>query len=73
MSKWNSPERDAPYRGGACPICRRGHPLGIVVELNVTNVISSDESPMRGCCCRALKRPAVESHTISVRTKGLCS
>ena len=65
MSKWNSPEWDALYQGGACPICRGGRPLGIVAELNATYVTSSEESPMRGYCCLVLKRHAVELHDLS--------
>mgnify|MGYP003577993974 FL=1 len=65
MSKWNCPEWEALSSGEVCPICRPGHPLGIVTELSATYLTSSADSPMRGYCCLILKRHAVELHDLS--------
>jgi len=64
MTKWNSPEWEALYSGGVCPICRAGRPFGIVTELNVTYLTSSPEGPVRGYCCLVLKRHAVELYDL---------
>jgi diadenosine tetraphosphate (Ap4A) HIT family hydrolase len=65
MSKWNSPEWEALYRGEECPICCEGRPSGIIAELKVTYLTMSSESPMRGYCCLVLKRHTVELHELS--------
>ena len=65
MSQWNSAEWAALCSGVACPICRRGKPDGIVLELATSYLTSSINAPMRGYCCVVLKRHAVELHELS--------
>ena len=64
MSPWNSAEWAALCCGVACPICRRGKPDGIVLELAASYLTSSADAPMRGYCCVVLKRHAVELHEL---------
>jgi diadenosine tetraphosphate (Ap4A) HIT family hydrolase len=65
MSKWNSAEWEALRNGSACPICRDGHPLGIVAELGASYLTSTPNSPMPGYCSLVLKRHAVELYELS--------
>jgi diadenosine tetraphosphate (Ap4A) HIT family hydrolase len=65
MSQWNSAEWADLCSGAACPICRRGKPDGIVLELAASYLTSSVNAPMRGYCCVVLKRHAVELHELS--------
>lgn len=51
--------------GEACPICLRGRPMDVVLELPFSFVTASNHGPMRGCCCVVLKRHAVELHELS--------
>jgi diadenosine tetraphosphate (Ap4A) HIT family hydrolase len=64
MSKWNSAEWAALCSGVACPICCRGKPDGIVLELAASYLTSSANAPIRGYCCAVLKRHAVELHEL---------
>jgi hypothetical protein len=61
MSKWNSPEWAALCSGETCPICRRGNPNGIVLELSTSYLTSSADGPIWGHCCLVLKRHAVDA------------
>ena len=65
MSSWNSPEWPALCAGSGCPICRRGKPDGVVLELTSSYLTSSANAPMRGYSCVVLKRHAVELYELS--------
>ncbi len=64
MSMWNSDEWAALCSGEACPICRRGKPLGIIAELKASYLTGSPDSPMKGYGCLVLKRHAVELYDL---------
>lgn len=64
MSKWNSREWTALYRGEACPICRAGKPQDIIREMTSSYLTSSPHAPMRGYCCLVLKHHAVELYEL---------
>lgn len=65
MSKWNTGEWDGLVSGSLCPICRRGGPKGLVVELEATYLTSGEEGPLRGYCVLVLKRHVVEPYELS--------
>jgi diadenosine tetraphosphate (Ap4A) HIT family hydrolase len=65
MSSWNSDEWPALRSGAACPICCRGKPDGVVLELASSYLTSSANAPMWGYCFVVVKRHAVELHELS--------
>ena len=66
MSRWHDlAEWDALIDGTACPVCRRGHPLNVVCELEAAWVTTSEQAPMRGYACLVSKRHVVELHDLT--------
>ncbi len=70
MSSWNRDDWEAMCSGDACPICKRGQPLGIIAELDATYLTSSPDSPMKGYGCLVLKRHVVEVYELEDEEAG---
>jgi diadenosine tetraphosphate (Ap4A) HIT family hydrolase len=60
LSQWS-----ALCSGEACPICRRGRPLDVVAELEVSWVTMQEAAPVRGYVCLVSRIHAVELHDLS--------
>ncbi len=65
MGGWNRAGWAALCSGEACPICLRGKPIDVILELPFSYVTASPHGPRRGYCCVVLKRHAVELHDLS--------
>jgi len=71
MSKWGDPDHWAKLcRGEACVICRRGEPLDVVADLEVSWLTVHEDAPLRGYCCLVFRRHAVELHNLSADEAG---
>jgi diadenosine tetraphosphate (Ap4A) HIT family hydrolase len=65
MSAWNDPDRWAALcSGAACPICRRGEPLDVVVKLESTWATMQEAAPVRGYVCLVSQIHAVDLHDL---------
>ena len=51
----------------ACPICDKGMPEDVLVELDCSWVTMGEEAPLRGYACLVFRRHAVEFHDLSER------
>lgn len=65
MSRWADPDWAGMCSGEQCVICIRGHPEGIVAQLEASYVTTEEHVPLQGTCCVVLKRHAVELHDLS--------
>lgn len=65
MGGWNRAGWAALCSGEACPICLRGRPVDVILELPFSYFTASANGPMRGYCCVVFKRHAVELHDLS--------
>lgn len=50
--------------GSSCPICERGHPLGVLVERPASWVTSDTRAATRGYLCVVAKRHVVEPYEL---------
>ena len=67
MSKWNSAaEWQQLCDGSACPICVRGQPLDIIVELDASWLTMSERAPMAGYVCLVSRVHAVDLHNLTL-------
>lgn len=65
MSWDNAARWDALCDGSACPICVRGEPRDVLVELKATWVTGGEEAPLPGYVCVVSKRHVVEPFQLS--------
>ena len=71
MSRWRDTRRWAALvDGSACPICRSGQPLDIVVRLQSGWLTCPEAAPMRGYVCLVSARHVVELHELSAGEGG---
>jgi diadenosine tetraphosphate (Ap4A) HIT family hydrolase len=69
-SIWDTPERwQALVDGSGCPICRRGHPLGVLVERPTTWITSDARAATRGYVCVVAKRHVVEPYELEAEER----
>ena len=61
----NLDEWQALRAGDACPICRRGTPNNVILELESSWLTFSESGPMRGYACLVFRRHAVELHDLN--------
>ncbi|MDX2193018.1 MAG: HIT family protein [Gemmatimonadales bacterium] len=64
-ARWHDPASWAAARAGAgCPICARGAPRDVVLELDAGWLTMQEAAPMRGYACVVFRRHAVELHDL---------
>ncbi len=64
-SIWDEPDRwRSLVDGSGCPICLRGHPLGVLVERETTWITSDERAATRGYLCVVSKRHVVEPYEL---------
>lgn len=76
MGLWNEEVWSALCSGEACPICRRGEPLDMLVPLEASWVTMAERAPVRGYVCLVSQTHVVELHDLqeevgSAYAKGL--
>jgi diadenosine tetraphosphate (Ap4A) HIT family hydrolase len=66
MSAWNNPEAWGALKdGSACPICRRGEPLDLLLEQEASWLSMPGRAPMTGYACLVSKIHAVELYDLA--------
>jgi diadenosine tetraphosphate (Ap4A) HIT family hydrolase len=66
MSAWNDPAAWRALKdGSACPICRRGEPRDLLLELETSWLSLPGQAPMVGYACLVSKIHAVELHDLT--------
>jgi len=63
---WNSDRWAGLVDGADCPICRRGHPEDVLLELRVAWVTAPRDAPLPGYVCLVAKRHAVEPFDLDI-------
>jgi diadenosine tetraphosphate (Ap4A) HIT family hydrolase len=64
-SIWDEPERwVSEVDGSGCVICRRGHPLGVLVERPATWITSDRSTVTRGYLCVVARRHVLEPYEL---------
>lgn len=65
MTLWNDRDRWSAFcSGAACPICRQGQPLNIVIELEASWVTMQEDAPVVGYVCIVSRIHVVELHDL---------
>ena len=70
-SIWDKPGRwQSLVDGSGCPICLRGHPLGVLVERPTTWITSDARAATLGYLCVVAKRHVVEPYELNATERS---